>query len=319
MTVLERNRKGGYAACRIPALVRTDEGALVAAYECRRASDADWAEIDVKIIRSEDGGKSWQTVALFAGDGRTQNNPVLFAEGTRVLLLFCKSYAELWLSASCDGGRSFAPPRAVTVEGDGFFWNARAIGPGHGVCHGGRLIVPVWFAYHREDPHAHRPSFVATLYSEDGGERWRVGERLDCAALVNPSECALAKTEDGRVMISIRNENEEHLRALATSKSGIDGWEKPRLCPLLPDPVCEGSMSEAGGVIYHVNCTSQAERRELAVKASRDGFSSVCRTYPVDELGGYADIATDGKSLFVLYEKNVLSEDGALCFARIAL
>lgn len=316
--ILEKNR-GEYAACRIPALIRTAEGALIGAYECRRGSDSDWAQIDLKLIRSEDGGESWQTVALFCGDGKTQNNPVLFAEGTRVSLLFCKSYAELWLSVSCDGGRSFAPPHPVRLEGADFFYNAVAVGPGHGLSVGGRLITPVWFAYNREDPHAHRPSFIATLYSEDGGESWQMGERLDCAELVNPSECALAVAADGRVMISIRNEGEARLRALSRSPSGVGDWEPPSLCAHLPDPVCEGSLTAWGDTVYHVNCASQTEREALTVKASRDGFASVCRTYPVAAQGGYADIATDGRELFVLYERDVLSESGMLCFARIPL
>ncbi|MBQ8173938.1 MAG: exo-alpha-sialidase [Clostridia bacterium] len=316
--VLEKNRKG-YFACRIPALVRTAAGVLVAAYECRRGSDSDWADIDIKVQCSENDGESWETIALICGEGKTLNNPVLFADGSRVLLLFCENYREIFLAESVDGGRSFGAPQAVAVRGADFFWNARAIGPGHGIFHGGRLIVPIWFAYNREDAHAHRPSLVGTLYSEDGGESWCVGELPDGAELVNPSESALAVDADGRVVMSVRNENEERMRAIACSSDGVSGWEKPRLCERLPDPVCQGSMVAVGGVLYHVNCENRTVREGLTVKASRDGFATVCRTIPVDGVGGYADIAASDTELFVLYERGVLAEDGELRFVKIPL
>ena len=108
--ILEKNR-GEYAACRIPALIRTEAGALLAAYECRRGSDSDWAQIDIKISRSIDGGESWEQVLLIQGEGDTLNNPVFFTEGENVWLLFLKNYADLFVSVSRDGGKSFQEPQ----------------------------------------------------------------------------------------------------------------------------------------------------------------------------------------------------------------
>ena len=47
---------GEYTDFRIPGLVVTGRGTLLRYCECRR-SRSDWAEIDIKINRSDDGGK----------------------------------------------------------------------------------------------------------------------------------------------------------------------------------------------------------------------------------------------------------------------
>ena len=50
-----------YTDFRIPGLVVTENGTLLRYCECRR-SYSDWADIDIKVSRSTDGGKTWETV-----------------------------------------------------------------------------------------------------------------------------------------------------------------------------------------------------------------------------------------------------------------
>ena len=58
--------KTEYYMCRIPGLILTSKKSLVAYYECR-SEYSDWAQIDIKVIRSVDGGKSFETVQLIKG------------------------------------------------------------------------------------------------------------------------------------------------------------------------------------------------------------------------------------------------------------
>ena len=111
---------GNYAMCRIPGLVKTDGGALVAYYECRK-TNSDWADIDIKIIRSTDEGNTWQTTALFEGNGNTLNNPVMFVKGDELHFLFLKNYKELFYCFSSDDGKTFSSPEKKTVDCDFFF------------------------------------------------------------------------------------------------------------------------------------------------------------------------------------------------------
>ena len=95
-----------------------------------------------------------------------------------------------------------------SIECD-IFYNVAAVGPGHGIVHEGKMIVPIWFAQNKDDQLAHHPSIIATLYSTDG-EKWHLGELIGQKVLIDPSECALAVTADNKVLISIRNENSCH-------------------------------------------------------------------------------------------------------------
>lgn len=312
--IIER-LNGSYAVCRIPSLIVTDSGTLLACYECR-SSQSDWAQIDIKIIRSTDKGDSWETVEIISGNGHTLNNPVLTADGGTVHLLYCEDYKELYYRRSTDGGRSFGAVKRISqvFEKNDRFYNVAAIGPGHGIIHNGSILLPVWFAYDREDAKAHHPSYIRTVGSDDGGETWRLGEVIGEGRLVDPSECALAVWQ-GKVMISIRNENECRRRAFALSDSGYDNWSEPVFLDNMPDPVCMGSMFHTDSEIYHINCAHTGAREELTVKISRDGFESF-NSILVDKLGGYSDIAVKDEEIYVLYERDIW-ESGNLCFKRI--
>lgn len=300
-----------YTDFRIPGLVVTENGTLLRYCECRR-SQWDLADIDIKVSRSTDGGKAWETVLLIESGGNTLNNPVMFVNGGLLVFLYCKNYKEIWKCVSTDDGKSFSETERVNFEsGVDFFYNVVALGPGHGIVHNGRLIVPVWFAYNRVDENAHRPSFFSTFYSNDKGESWKVGEIFFRDELKNPSECALAITAENEILISMRHECEIRTRALAKSHDGISEWRELRFEENLADPICMGSMTHRNGRIYHSNCDSATERKNLTVKISDDCFKT-CNNIFVSEIGGYSDIAVWEDKLFIIYEKTVYTESKAI-------
>ena len=311
--LIEKVNNGIYSQCRIPGIVITENGTLLAYYECRR-SNSDWAEIDIKIIRSTDAGNTWQTVTIIEGSGHTLNNPVMFVNGQELHFLFLKDYKVLFHCVSIDDGKSFSSPRQISVDCT-FFYNVIAVGPGHGIVHDGKMIVPVWFAQNREHPQAHRPSIIATLYSTDGKD-WHVGEIIGKDLLMNPSECALAITADNKVFISIRNENEGRRRAFALSDNGFSDWSEAYFDPQMPDPICMGSMCNDSQRIYHINCDSNTKRENLTVKYSDNGFKSFESVF-VDTPAGYSDIAVKNNKLYIFYERDCFN--GGLYFKKITL
>ena len=303
-----------YTDFRIPGIVVTERGTLLRYCECRRAV-GDWSDIDIKVDRSADMGKTWDTVLLIKSGGNTLNNPVMFVDGEQLIFLYCKNYKEIWKCKSTNDGKSFGETERVNFDGSiDFFYNVVALGPGHGIVHNERLIVPVWFAYNRENEKSHRPSFISTFYSDDKGESWQLGEVIFQSELRNPSECALAVTAENEIMISIRHECEIRTRALAKSTDGISGWKDLRFEKNLADPICMGSMTHRNGTIYHINCDcdstrySAEERKNLTVKISDDCFKSYKSIY-VSDRGGYSDIAIWENKLFIFYEKTILIGD----------
>lgn len=311
--LIEKVNGETYSQCRIPGIVITEKNTLLAYYECRR-TNSDWADIDIKIIRSTDEGDTWQPVTVIEGNGNTLNNPVMFVKGEELHFLFLKNYKELFHCVSIDDGKTFSQPQQISLACD-FFYNAVAVGPGHGIVHNGKMIVPIWFAQNEEKPWAHHPSVVATLYSADG-EKWLLGEFIGRDVLVNSSECALAITADNKVLISIRNENDCYQRAFALSDDGFSNWGEVYFNPQIPDPICMGSMCYEKGTIYHINCDSSTAREHLTVKISEDCFKNFESIF-VDTPAGYSDIAVKNGTLYILYERDC--NNGGLYFKRITL
>ena len=306
-----------YRLYRIPALCMTKQGVLLAAYECRK-DVSDWAQIDIKIIRSEDDGATWQEVLTLYGQGHTMNNPVWIVDGDTVHFLYCRNYRQLLYRRSEDGGKSFSAERDLTDVccRSGFAYTVLAVGPGHGIAHQGCLIAPMWFANNPNDSKAHHPSFVATLYSQDGGETWNLGEKIGVDLFVNGSECAMAVNAQDCVVMSIRNENEVRLRGIAVSETGYSHWQNVHFASTLPDPICEGSMTSERGVLYHVNCASKTGRENLTLKISADGFETAQEVF-IDDVGEYSDIVVQGGIAYILYERD--SWNDGLYFKKIQL
>ena len=293
-----------YALCRIPGLVITDKKSLIGYYECRD-SYSDWANIDIKVIRSTNRGDSWKCVKIIENNGNTINNPVMIVDGATIHFLYCQNYKQIFYCKSEDDGKTFTEPTEISYALErGFFYNAIAVGPGHGIVHNGVLMAPIWIAYNEEDPKKHYPSFISTIYSKDGGKSWALGDRIEGEGVFSPNESALAVSSDDNVIISIRSRTEEKRRAIAKSSTGFNEWTEVKFAENLCDPWCMGSMTHIADTLFHINCDSEIERKNLTVKISRDDFHT-CESILVDEEGGYSDIAVDGDEIYVLYERNV--------------
>ncbi len=309
--LIEKVNNGIYSQCRIPGIVITEKGSLLAYYECRK-SNSDWADIDIKIIRSTDGGDTWQTVCVFEENKNTLNNPVMIVKGEELHFLFLKNYKTLFHSVSYDDGLTFSVPQERVIDCP-FFYNAVAVGPGHGIVHHGKMIIPVWFAQNKTENKSHHPSVIATLYSTNGND-WCIGEVIGADILQDPSECTLAVAKENKVLISIRNENDCRRRAFAISDNGIENWQNLHFHDQIPDPVCMGSMCYENETIYHINCNSESERTNLTVRKSDDCFKTFESIF-IDSPAGYADIAVQNGTLYILYERD--SANGGLRFKRI--
>ena len=252
MTLFEGGA-AGYKGYRIPALVMTAKGTLLAFCAARKEL-GDWADIDIAMRRSTDRGQTWEPMRIVAGRGTmTADNPVPIADRKTgaVHFLLQVNYAQLYYMRSGDDGRTFSSPVDITEAAHDFRrgrvpeesetqygWSVVAPGPGHGIqLASGRLLSTIWMSPH----YKHRPSAVATIHSDDHGKTWKSGALLP-RNLVNPSEHAALELADGRVMTSIRSEGKEHRRALAYSPDGISNWTAPELHPELFEPVCMASL-----------------------------------------------------------------------------
>ena len=76
---------------------------------------------------------------------------------------------------------------------------------------------------------------------------------------------------DGRLYINMRSYHGQGVRAAAYSPDEGASWRSLWLDNQLPDPVCQGSVLFADGVLYFCNAADSRERRRLTLRKSLDG------------------------------------------------
>ncbi|WP_458246489.1 exo-alpha-sialidase [Streptomyces sp. MAI_2237] len=340
----------GYACFRIPAVVRTTAGTLLAFAEGRRLNCGDAADIDIVLKRSTDGGRTWGPLRVVtAGGGDTHGNPapVVDRETGRVLLAETYNTGRTD-SASCsvpcdrtphlqysdDDGLTWSAPRDLSDEILPADWNSwYATGPVHGIQltrgkHAGRLVLGVntetWNGSRVAANHA------ALIVSDDGGGHWRAGA-TDSWPIADggtfrqkPSELTLAERLDGSVLVSGREQDGTDLghRTQAVSRDGGDSFTGPfRDLPDLYAPQVQGSMLRLGDRILLACPGDPDRRRTMMIRSSYDGgrtWDSVDRgTVVTTDWSGYSDLTRiDRDTVGLLYEGGAVDARDEIRFAR---
>ncbi|MGW4701237.1 sialidase family protein [Streptomyces sp. NPDC004285] len=321
---------GGYASYRIPAVVRTRAGTVLAFAEGRRGGAGDTGDIDIVVRRSGDGGCTWepQTVAA-EGRGDTRGNPapVVDPRSGDVVLLSSFNGAEaterrilrgevapargrrVFVQRSSDDGRTFSAPEEITARVKEPGWRWYATGPGHALAltrgpHAGRLVVP---ADHSAAPPAGSPDTgeepryygAHALHSDDGGRTWSLGLVDDTYdGFVNANETAVAQLPDGSLYFSSRDQlgTSPGNRADATSLDGGRSLDRPFAPQHALDrvPVVQGGLLYVGGpdglLLFSAPSVPTA-REDPALWSSGDGGRTFTKALTVDRRkAGYSDL-----------------------------
>lgn len=321
----------GITRYRIPGIVVTTEGTVLAYCEARKNDSSDWGEIEVHLRRSTDGGRTWlpsQHIAHKAdrieGNPRkatggekeqTVNNPVAIVdrETGAIEFLYCVNYARCFSMRSTDDGLTWTAPVEITSSFEPFRakydWKVIATGPGHGIqLKSGRLVVPIWLAYGAVGDH--KPSAAATIYSDDHGKTWQAGDLClpNEGDFGDPNETTITELSDGRVMLVSRSVSKANRKLVTTSPDGAKGWTTPVFHDQLWEPICMAGIvahpSKPGTLIYSNPHTLNLEkdgtevpagrgkRENLSIKLSRDDG----KTWPINKTlepgkSAYSDLA----------------------------
>jgi len=141
-------RTHGFYTYRIPTLVYTQKGTLLAFAEARVGSTSDWAGSSLVLSRSLDKGKTWEPIKKLASSKEkpVHNGVAIIPHNSgKIHFLYCLNYSRAFYMESEDDGQTFSEPVDITHVFEEFKsdykYRVFAIGLGHGIqLENGRLI-----------------------------------------------------------------------------------------------------------------------------------------------------------------------------------
>jgi sialidase-1 len=268
---LFKNHKEGYNLYRIPAIIKTASGKLLAFCEGRKGL-SDKGDIDLVMKSSEDNGKTWSSLKVIWNMGsNTCGNPtpVFDKVKSEVIILGTFNNAQVYVLRSKDEGISWEPPINITSSVKANNWKWYATGPGHAIqlsnpAYENRIVVPCNHVGNETDKH-----FSHVIYSDDGGVSWKLGGSVPNK---NTDECTVAELSTGELMLNMRNYDRRlPNRKTSISKNGGDTWTNAIFDSTLIEPICQGSLlrySFKPDIILFSNPLNKKKRKNLTISVS---------------------------------------------------
>lgn len=310
----------GYAAARIPTLVKTSTGTLLAFAEGRVESTADNGNIDLIMKRSTDNGETWSDLVVLADDGDNKCGnpaPVALSSG-RVIVLYSWNASSdvhsrlIYKIYSDDDGLTWSEAEDITSQIKLDEEYLMTIGPVHGIVkeyepNVGRIIFPARCSttVTRSTGPAH------VIYSDDGGDTWEKGAFSDYEY---GNEGTVVELATGEIILNMRNaDTETYYRYDAMSVDGGESFETCRMTDLV-EPTnggCQGSILKYGvdsdtgeSILLFSNPTHVTSRRYGAIKVSVDSGDTWTKMYQY--------VPSSGTWMSSAYSDMALLNDGTI-------
>jgi len=321
---------------RIPGIVQTNKGTLVAFTEFRHTS-SDLGNNDLVCKRSTDGGKTWSKEILIHEEGGNKNISigdqcaVVDRKTGTIWCFFARNKkAPLYLTSSEDDGLTWKKPMVVTkdvsrpgwLKGGNKYW----FGPGHGIqLRSGRLLIPAFHVEKLKGDGKYAKHHAHVVYSDDHGKTWKIGGTV--GGRPRTTESRVIEFPDGSLYLNSRCHGQ---RVCSWSKDGGLTWSDAKAARGLTEP---GSNGCDGSVVLLTNATEhdksrvlysggfdRKKRKDLAVHISYDR----CKTWKMCRMikrgrASYSDLVVlPDMSIGCLYE----TSDGgwqSIRFARFTL
>jgi sialidase-1 len=289
-------RKKGQDNCdtyRIPGLITTKKGTLIAVYDNRYNNSLDLQEhVDIGMSRSTDGGESWEPMKVIMDMGEWGGKPqnlngigdpcILYDPNTNTIWV-----AALWMSGldtnkrlwwasgpgmkpeetgqfiltkSTDDGLTWSPPINITSQIKDPNWQLLLQGPGMGITLvDGTLVFPAQFKSNIGVKALDGGVYTChstIVYSKDQGKNWQIGT----GAKSNTTEAQVVQLTDGSLMLNMRDDRNRtdksstNGRAISVTKDLGKTWMvHPTSNSALTEPNCMASLISADLRVNGIN------------------------------------------------------------------
>jgi sialidase-1 len=279
LQVLFKNHKDGYNVFRIPTVIVTKSGKVLAFCEGRK-SLFDNGDIDLVMKTSIDNGKTWSSLkVVWDNDNNTCGNPTpVFDKVTGdVIIVATLNNDKVFVLRSPDEGNNWETPLDITSSVKLPDWKWYATGPVHAIqleqsAFKNRLVVPCNHTVVGMNKHVSH-----AIYSDDSGKTWKLGGSVSNE---NTDECTVAELGDGKLLLNMRNSDRDlPNRKISMSNDGGFTWTTPSYDSTLIEPICQGSLlrySFSPDILLFTNPKHKKKRKNLTLSISNDSG----RTWP---------------------------------------
>jgi len=338
---LRRHGDDGVHTYRIPALATTPKGTLLSVYDMRRRKGRDLQEdIDIGLLRSTDGGRTWGAQQVIMDMGTYGGKPqevngcsdpgIIVDPATGEIFCFAvwmngragkhqwskggsepgfeigKS-AQFMMVRSKDDGRTWTKPQNMTRAWKDPKWILYAPSPQQGIAlRDGTLVMPT------EGRDAQDRRFSNLLISRNHGKTWTVSP----AASLGNTECQAVQLSDGSIMLNCRTASRTKFRTVAVTRDLGRTWTPHATNRKgIIEPNCNGSLyrfdyrqdGKARSVLLFANPHSQKGRTHHSIQVSFDEGKTWPKAHRLllDEGrgAGYPSLSrVDDKHVGIVYE-----------------
>ena len=327
----------GVMGYRIPGLVTTKAGTLIAVYDIRYDSSLDLQNnVDIGVSRSTDQGRTWEKMRVamdmgeWGGLPQAQNGigdpAVLVDERTGEIFIIAvwthgigadrawtgvkqgmtpQETAQLMICSSKDDGQTWSEPRNITSQIKQPEWYLTLQGPGRGITmKDGTLVFPIQYIDSTRVPNA------GVIYSKDHGQTWHIHDY----AWTNTTEAQVCEVEPGVLMLNMRDNRKTGRRVCITSDLGKT-WTEHASSGDLIEPVCMASIISVPAsenvlgkdILLFSNPATKKGRHHMTIKASLDGGYTWTKDNSLlideEDLWGYSCLTMiDKETVGIIYE-----------------
>ena len=283
----------GYNTFRIPSIITTDSGVVLAFAEGRKNSSSDSGDIDLVLKRSIDGGKTWGDLIIIRDDSTNvcgNPSPVIDRKTGKIFLLSTWNRGDdteseiinmtsvdtrrVYVMNSIDEGLSWSKPIEITDKVKKPNWTWYATGPVHGIqiregSKKGRMIIPC------DHIEANTKKYYShIIYSDDGGSSWNIGGTTPQDQV---NECCVAEIGKGKLILNMRNYDRTQMnRKISISNDYGESWGDIYDDKALVEPICQASILRYSFKGYgrndllFINPADKNKRLNMTLRLSND-------------------------------------------------